>query len=62
VLVFTLYKILIYSMPLTYETKIGCGNSLHAFTHNILVVIVILCISDYSSRTALGILAVCARY
>jgi len=38
-------------MPLTYETKIGCGNSLHAYTHNILVVIVILCVSHYSSRT-----------
>jgi len=62
VLVFTLYKILIYNMPLMYETKIGCGNSLHAFTHNILVVIMILCVSDNSGRTALGILAVYARY
>jgi len=49
-------------MPLTYETKIGCGNSFHAFTYSILVVIMILCVSDYSGRTALGILAVYARY
>lgn len=45
-------------MPFTYETKIGCGNWLHAFTHNILIVIMILFVSDYSSRRALCILGV----